>query len=397
MKTPLLRRNRKRKRRNMKRKGILLGLVLVLGLCGCGEKKQSLVDSEQELEKAEPVTELPEELSLNTETEQVEPVDKHPYDLNICYTGDISLAEDAITTYNLENSGGKIEECIALEFIQQMQEADVTVINNEFQFSSQGYPLEGKMYTFRGNPERVETLKELGVDLACLANNHVYDFGQAAMLDTFDTLQKAGIPYMGAGHNLEEAMTPVYMELQGKKVAFVAASRAEKFRMTPQATETEPGILRCYDTELFLQEIQEAKKNADLVIAYVHWGTEHSTVLEEAQTSTGKEYIDAGADVVVGAHSHCLQGIEYYKGKPILYSLGNFWFDEYTEKTVLLKLHFYGDDDEQGLTVQLVPGLQTGGKTCYLSQQEEQRALYDYMEAISVNASVDDQGFVYEK
>ena len=128
----------------------------------------------------------------------------------------------------------------------------------------------------------------MGVDIVKLANNHVYDYGREAMEDTMDTLSDAGIAYIGAGHNLEEAMKPVYVELDGKTVAFVAASRAEKNRKTPQATEDSPGILLCYDTELLLETIAEADANADFVIAYVHWGTEYSYDLEEEQLITGK-------------------------------------------------------------------------------------------------------------
>lgn len=84
--------------------------------------------------------------------------------------------------------------------------------------------------------------------------------------------------------------------------------------MTPQATDTEPGILRCYDTELFLEAIREGSENADFCIAFVHWGTEYSFELQQVQTDTGRQYLDAGADVVIGAHSHCLQGMEYYEG-----------------------------------------------------------------------------------
>ena len=102
-----------------------------------------------------------------------------------------------------------------------------------------------------------------------------------------------------------------------------------------------------------MQTIKEAKENADYVIAFVHWGTEYSYELEEVQLSTGKEYLDAGADIVIGAHPHCLQGIEYYNGKPIIYSLGNFWFNDKTLDTILLNIHFYGDDTEEFIDLRL--------------------------------------------
>ena len=270
-------------------------------------------------------------------------------------------------------------------------------LNNEFTYSLGGEPLADKLYTFRANPERVSILRELGVDIVKLANNHVYDYGKQALLDTFDTLEGAGIAYVGAGRNLAQAMEPVYIELDGKTIAFVAASRAEKFKMTPQATEESPGILRCYDTELFLETIRKADENADFVLAYVHWGTEYSYELEDVQLTTGKEYLDAGADVIIGAHSHCLQGMEFYDEKPIIYSLGNYWFNERTLDTMLVDLHFYGDDTDGNLEVKVIPAIQSGCRTQGITDTEEQERLYSFLEDISINVEIDQEGLVQER
>ena len=129
-------------------------------------------------------------------------------------------------------------------------------INNEFTYSTNGSPMDGKAYTFRADPSRVEIIKELGVDVAGLANNHIFDYGAEAFADTLDTLNNAEISYVGAGRNKQEAMAPLYIEVQGKTIAYVAASRAEKNIMTPEATEDSPGILRCYDTADFITAIQ---------------------------------------------------------------------------------------------------------------------------------------------
>ena len=302
----------------------ILAVNFVVLCAGCGnledEKPQQTISeivngTENEAEIVGSENMVTEEVS-ETETE---PEITGVYDFTLCFGGDVSLDENAVTTAQLDASEGDISKCISPELIEIMQEADIMCLNNEFTFSNNGAPMNGKMYTFRAKPERVSVLQDMGVDIVQLSNNHVYDYGKQALLDTFDTLEGAGIDYFGAGHNLEEAMQPVYYTLDDKVVAFVGASRAEKYKMTPQATETEPGILRCYDTELFLQAIAEADENADFVIAVVHWGTEYSYDLEEVQLTTGKEYLDAGADVIIGGHSHCLQGMEYYHGKPIIY------------------------------------------------------------------------------
>lgn len=320
--------------------------------------------------------------------------DTNAYDFTLCFAGDISLDENAVTTARLDASENGIYGCISPELIEIMQQAELMCLNNEFTYSTNGSPMSGKAYTFRANPNRVSVLQEMGVDIVTLANNHVYDYGKQALLDTFTTLENANIDYFGAGKTLEEAMAPVYYEIDGKTIAFVGASRAEKNKMTPQATESSPGILRCYDTELFLQAIREADANADFVIAVVHWGTEYSYDLENVQLTTGKEYLDAGADAIIGGHSHCLQGMEYYDGKPIIYSLGNYWFNSKTLDSMLVQLRFYGDDNNEHLEVSVVPAIQTGAKTHIITETAEKERLFSFLEDISINIEIDENGIV---
>lgn len=322
--------------------------------------------------------------------------DSAAYDFTLCFAGDISLDEDAVTTAQLNASENGIYDCISPELIEIMQKAELMCLNNEFTYSTTGTPMSGKAYTFRANPERVSVLQEMGVDIVTLANNHVYDYGKQAFLDTLTTLENADIDYFGAGENLSEAMAPVYYEIDGKTIAFVGASRAEKNKMTPQATDTTPGILRCYDTELFLQVIQEADANADFVIAVVHWGTEYSTTLEDAQLTTGKAYLDAGADAIIGGHSHCLQGMEFYNSKPIIYSLGNYWFNSRTLDSMLVQLRFYGDENGDHVEVSIVPAIQQNSKTQIVTKESERERIFSFLENISINVAIDENGIVTE-
>ena len=392
-----------------RKKWLAAGLALAL-LAGCGtagagsgsgveagvaDVENALSEMSSSETEAQAGIESENGTEIVTETE-IEPEITGEYDFTLCFGGDISLDEKAVTTAQLDASEGDISKCISPELIAIMQAADIMCLNNEFTYSTNGSPLEGKMYTFRANPERVSVLNDMGVDIVQLNNNHVYDYGRQAMLDTFDTLDGAGIDYFGAGHNLEEAMTPVYYTLDDKVVAFVGASRAEKNKMTPQATEEKPGILRCYDTELFLQVIEEADANADFVVAVIHWGTEYSYDLEEVQLTTGKEYLDAGADVIIGGHSHCLQGMEFYDGKPIIYSLGNYWFNDKTLDSMLIELHFSGNDAEQHMEVKMIPAIQTNATTNWVDESEQQR-IYDFMESISINIEIDENGIVREQ
>ena len=410
----------------MKKKIVILTLTLCMLLSGCGGEQPAgsaagqasaqpehsptepppaaspqTEQSPTELPATPPQPEQPTPEPSQAETPGQAPADTEEpaadYDFTVCFAGDINLAEGWSTTVYLDQQENGIYDCISEELTDIMNAADIMCLNNEFTYSTGGAPLAGKAYTFRALPERVEVLHQLGVDAVTLANNHVYDYGKEALLDTFAVLQEAGIPYFGAGHDLEEAMTPLYLEAGGKTIALVGASRAEKNRMTPQATETEPGILRCYDTTLYKEAIAEAKANADFCIAFVHWGTEYSFDLEQVQLDTGKEYLDAGADVVIGAHSHCLQGMEFHEGKPIIYSLGNYWFNEKTLDTMLVQLRISGNADRSNIEVEIIPAVQSGCRTIYAEQEEEQRRIFDFLEEISINVEITDEGIAREK
>lgn len=371
-------------------------LVCCVLLTGCGSPEDQMTAGTESLAEAGARENSAAETQDDSRTEAEEPELYSDFDFTICFAGDINLDEKWDTTLFMDSQENGIYGCISQELIEYMNEADIMCLNNEFTYSTGGAPLEGKAYTFRAMPERVEVLHQLGVDAVTLANNHIYDYGKEALLDTFAVLEEAEIPYFGAGRNLEQAMSPLYIEVAGKTVALVGASRAEKYKMTPQATETEPGILRCYDTELYREAIAEAKANADFCIAFVHWGTEYSYDLEQVQLDTGKEYLDAGADAVIGAHSHCLQGLEYYDGRPIVYSLGNYWFNAKTLDTMLVQLHFSGNDQGSSLQVEIVPAVQSGCRTTYAAEEEERRRIFDFLESISVNVEITDQGIVRE-
>ena len=325
------------------------------------------------------------------------------YDFTLGFAGDICLADNYIPMQHLAAIGSEdISDGIDPRFIEIMKGMDQMWINNEFVYSRRGEPLPTKMWTFCGDPDNVSYLKDLGVDIVGLANNHTFDFGEVSFLDTLETLEKAQIPYVGAGRDIEQAAAPVYLEADGFKIAYVAASRAEYTIYTPEAAETEPGILWCYDYTRFLESIKTAAENADYVIALPHWGVEHSTVLEDEQIYGAHALIDAGADAVIGAHPHILQGIEYYEGKPIIYSLGNFWFDDYDIDTLVAELHIKGKKTDKDASLKkakvelkLYPGTQSGVYTALADTEEWRTRILQYLEGISVNVNIDEKGVVH--
>lgn len=384
---------------------VLTIFILLFSLIACQSSDKSLditsenmqweiVDSDEDIvdEDSQDTTLYFGEYEEKLETE----ADLNSYDFTLTFAGDINFDDNSSTINYYNSTPNGIVDCISPELIEIMNDADIMCLNNEFTYSTAGSPLNGKAYTFRAHPSRVDILKEMGVDIVTLANNHVFDYGETAFLDTLDTLKSADILYYGAGKNLDEAMSPVYFDIQDKTLAYVTASRAEKYKMTPQATEDSPGILRCYDTQLFIETIEEASKHADYVIAYVHWGTEYSFELEDVQLSTGRDYLDAGADIVIGAHPHCLQGIEFYNGKPIVYSLGNLWFNNKTLDTMLLNIHFYGDDTTENINLEIVPAIQSELVTRMVTEEAEKERIYSFLEDISININIDEEGMVTE-
>lgn len=308
--------------------------------------------------------------------------------------GDICLDEHSPVMRHMRKKGGGIAGCIEPRLLRRMNKNDLMILNNEFSISDRGKPMKGKAYTFCAPTKNTAMLKKLGVDAVSLANNHVFDYGEAAFLDTLSSLKRAGIEYMGGGKNIQEAKRPLYFKCKGKVIAIVAATRAEKYVLTPRAKRNSPGVFRTYDDREYVKAIGRADKKADVVIAFVHWGTEYSTVLETAQRQQAKDYINAGADVVVGAHTHCMQGVGYYKGKPIFYSLGNFWFNEKTLYTTLLQLHVKEDGTVQA---KMLPCIQAGKETKLLTGRKRVKKFVKHINRISENGRLDKNGNVYRR
>lgn len=385
-----------RRRQIWKQTGIALTLALLLTGCGGQQKEMAEGELPEKTEEVQAETDDAEEPEQETEATETEKTpDLHDYDFTCAFAGDINLADNWNTMEFYEQQENGIYDCIDPQLIQEMQQADLTCVNLEFCLSDRGEPMAGKKYTFRAKPERAEILKELGVDLANLANNHIYDYGTDAFLDTLSILDENGIAHAGAGANAAEAEEPFYTEIEGHTVAVVSATRAEKYILTPEAGEETPGVFRCYDMTNVLQKVREAKERADIVIAYIHWGTEYSENLETAQTEGARALVDAGADVVLGAHPHCLQGMEFYEGKPILYSLGNYWFNEKTLDTVLVKLHFYGNDEEQHTEVQLLPARQEQHVTRLLTDEQDVSDWRSHMESMEPGTvQIDEKGII---
>lgn len=393
--------------------GISLTFVVLFGLFGIfsylwvfAEEKQTYQHFQSSVEKV-PVSDkqAQEIIEHNDKYEEILQDDEYMVENNvyvkeaieedkitITFAGDILFDPNYMMMATLLQNGGDINNAISADLLSEMRNADIMMLNNEFPYSDRGEPTEGKQFTFRAKPSSVSYLDDMGVDLVSLANNHAYDYGEAAFLDTMETLKGAGIPYVGAGADEEEAMQPVYYIINNVKIAFLSATQIERLDNpdTKGASGNTPGVFRCWNGEKLLQKVREAKEQSDFVIVYVHWGTENEESTDWAQDKQAPELVEAGADLIIGDHPHILQKIDVINDTPVIYSLGNFWFNSKTLDTGMVKVTLTQDGLE---SYQFIPCLQSGCKTALLYGEEKERVL-SAMRSISDHVTIDADGYV---
>lgn len=305
--------------------------------------------------------------------------------IHLVFAGDFYLSEYIQGQYDKKGINGVLSK----ELLKTFQDADLAMVNEEFPFSSKGTPMKDKQFTFRVSPKYVSLFQDTGIDVVTLANNHVLDYGEQALLDSISTLRAESIQYVGAGSNINEASEYKEFKVHNKKIAIIGASRVIPVADW-NATNSKPGLLTTYDPTTTINQIKKAKETNDYVIIYVHWGIERHEKPEEYQRALAKQYIDAGADVVIGSHPHVLQGIEYYNGKPIIYSLGNFMFYNTIKQTALLQIDI---DSKDQLSVSLIPCKAENAKTSELDRTQWKK-FYEYITSISYGISINEDGVV---
>lgn len=312
--------------------------------------------------------------------------------VSLLFAGDILLDDEYAMMFRYRSRGSDIHDTFSGGLLERMQAADVFMLNNEFPFSARGTPTEGKQFAFRANPANVELLGQMGVDVVSLANNHAYDYGEEALLDTFTTLENAGIPYVGAGRNIQEAKKPLYLIANGMKIGIVSATQIERNAVpdTKEATSTSAGVLRCMDPSALLEVIAEAKANSDFVILYIHWGTESQEGTDWLQDKQAPIYAEAGVNLIIGDHPHCLQKIDVVSGVPVVYSLGNYWFNSKTQDTCLVEVGINKDGIQD---FRFVACRQEDCRTRELDGADKDGVL-NYMRGLSPKVQIDSDGLV---
>ena len=207
-----------------------------------------------------------------------------------------------------------------------LRDADLVFGNLECSISKAGHAVD-KPYAFLGPAAALPLLKRYFSGVS-IANNHSGDWGKAGLSSELQLMQEAGLPWFGGGKDRTQARKPLVIDHSGHRIALLGYNEFPPRAF--EATASQPGTAWLVRADV-IADIQHARHaaQADIVIPFLHWGVELATVPTTAQRTLAHDFIDAGASAVVGAHPHVTQPIEWYKGRPIIYSLGNFAFDYY--------------------------------------------------------------------
>ncbi len=246
-----------------------------------------------------------------------------------------------------------------------LHSADITFAQLEQMYSDKGIRNPLVLHRTRCDPGNIPALTYAGLDVVSLAGNHTLDWGAEALLDSIERLRREGMAVIGVGGNIAEARCPAILERKGTRVAFLGYSSMgpagyEADERWPgnapmrawthyEKIDYQPGSLPQiltfpYNEDLvaMLEDIRQAKAQADVVVLSIHWGVHHiPAVIPMYEFQVAHAAIDAGVDLILGHHTHILKGVEVYRGKAIFHNLGNFALDPNVERGLKMK---YGDD-----------------------------------------------------
>lgn len=331
--------NKRRKKKKEKRLRLILFSSIFVLISGSifyivsGDKKdESILVSGNEIEKED---KLKEEKVVKKE------------EIIITAAGDCTLGTDTNFNYssslNAEVANSGNDYGTLMKNVKEIFEKDdYTIVNLETTFTESNEKLnkgEGITFNFKGPKEFVNILKEGNIEGVTISNNHIYDYGQKGFTDTVNTLKEANVDFCGEGYK-------ILKEIKGIKVAFLG------YQGWMETEELKSKI------KADIEEMRD--KGALLVIPYFHWGIERANKPYDVQVNLAKFSIDNGADMVLGSHPHVMQSIENYKGKMIVYSLGNFSFggnsNPVDKRTFMVQMKFKFEDDKNvGAEYRIIP------------------------------------------
>jgi len=259
---------------------------------------------------------------------------------------------------NFENRTARLLKNPATAFgpiTSVLDQADFTAVNLETSVTSRGTP-QPKTYHFRTSPVALTALRDAGVDLVTMANNHVLDYGLTGLADTLAAARALGLPYVGIGTNAAAAWAPYVTTIKGTKVAFVGVSQVAELASSWVATNSRAGEANAINLRRTLAAVRAARRLASVVVVFMHWGTEGQSCPDSNQLALAPELAATGATIIVGAHAHMLQGSGWLHHTFVAYGMGNFlwWEHSYSTATGVLELTLY---PHRPLTARFVPAI----------------------------------------
>jgi poly-gamma-glutamate synthesis protein (capsule biosynthesis protein) len=220
-----------------------------------------------------------------------------------------------------------------------LRTADFSMVNLETAVTSRGKP-QPKTYHFRTTPPAFAALRDAGVDLVTMANNHVLDYGRIGLADTLAAARAARFPYVGIGVNAAAAWAPYVTTVGGMRIAIIGLSQIAELEPSWVATSTRSGEANAMRLGQTLAAVRAARRLAPIVIVFMHWGTQDQPCPNPAQMSLAPRLAAAGASIIIGAHAHVLQGSGWLDHTFVAYGMGNFLFGglSFTNATGILEL-----------------------------------------------------------
>jgi Bacterial capsule synthesis protein PGA_cap len=285
-----------------------------------------------------------------------EPTPTQSLKTRILFTGDINLGR-CIAERTIIKNGQTNNYNHPIEFVaEKLQAANITVSSLDASLSNESPPMPcPESMNFISPTRMVEGLQFAGFDVVSIATNHIKDCGEKgfncdnkALLDTINTLRTAGIQPVGAGSTLTESRLPIVVEQNGIRFAFLGINQIDERVWASENTPGTAPLSKVYIDKI-KDQIASAKQIADVVIVLPHWGVEYAAVPEDVQRVWARDFISAGASIVIGNHPHIIQPMEVFSDKLIFYSLGNFIFDQeqdFQRESVVVEVNFVGAEIE---------------------------------------------------
>jgi poly-gamma-glutamate capsule biosynthesis protein CapA/YwtB (metallophosphatase superfamily) len=308
----------------MARRSLLVAAAACAALAGCSLLPASEAENPPESELPPPTQTTAVSPKPSATAKPAAEPDKP---ITLAFAGDIHFADQL--RERLDDPDTALEP-----IAPALSDADLTVVNLETAIATGGTP-EDKNYTFRTPPSALDALQAAGVDVVTMANNHGVDYGRTGLEESLDAKHNGPIDVIGIGEDDDEAFAPAIHDIRGTKIAVIGATA---FPLDPTvenwpAGPGEAGIAVAIDPERLLEEVREVRSKVDVVITYLHWGTERESCPNASQRELASELEEAGVDLIVGAHAHVLQGAGRLGDAFVAYGFGNFvWYSQNTPR-----------------------------------------------------------------